>query len=270
MHLQERLIAVKHSQEDRIISEFLKSIGPWRDFVIIGGGFALFVYQLYLADSKLENIPVGTRDIDSLIPRRVPEVSKKNIAKYLNEAGFSHVFKDVDIPATESYVKEIEGVEVEIEFLTDSATRNNKNKNVVIAGVVAQPLCYLTLSLQMTIEFQTYSQEMGKVVSPGAWMFHKGLTFTRRKSSSKTLKDLYGIWYVATQLGDFSVQALAEFNVLTQQHSKWLGTLQKNLHNWMENASPADWSKLEIQDPSGKLKKLNFERVVKMFAASKS
>lgn len=48
-----------------------------------------------------------------MIPRRVPEISKKNIAKYLNEAGFTHVFKDVDIPATESFVKEIDGVDRE-------------------------------------------------------------------------------------------------------------------------------------------------------------
>ena len=259
---------MKQSQEDKIISEFLNSIGPWREFIVVGGGFALFIYKLYLSDPKLENIPVGTRDIDSLIPRRVPEISKKNIAKHLHEAGFTHVFKDVDVPATEAYVKEIDGLEVEIEFLTDSATRNDKKKNVVIGGVVAQPLSYLTLSLQMTTEFQTYSGEIGRVVSPGAWMFHKGLTFTRRKSSSKMLKDLYGIWYVATQLGDFSEQALAKFNMLTKQHSKWFETLRKNLHNWMDNASPAEWSKLEAQDPAGKLKKLSFERVLKKLLAS--
>src|SRR5579863_3654855 len=184
---------MKQSQEDRILFEFLKSLGPWRDFIVIGGGFALFIYKLYLADPKLGNFPVGTRDIDSLIPRRVPEVSKKNIAKYLNEAGFTPIFKDVDVPATESYVKTIDGMEVEIEFLTDSATREAKNKNVVIAGIVAQPLSYLTLSLQMTMEFRTYSHEAGKVVSPGAWIFHKGLTFVRRKGLSKMLKDLYGI-----------------------------------------------------------------------------
>jgi hypothetical protein len=165
-------------------------------------------------------------------------------------------------------MKKIEGTEVEIEFLTDSATRNDKSKNVVIAGVVAQPLNYLTLSLQMTMEFQTYSRETGRVVSPGAWMFHKGITFTKRKSPLKMLKDLYGIWYVATQLVDFSEQAIAEFNVLTQQHSKWFRTLQKNLYNWIENASPSEWSKLEMQDPSGKLKKLNFERIIKKLLVS--
>ncbi len=75
---------MKQTQEDKIISEFLKSLGPWREFVVIGGGFALFIYKLYLADPELENLPVGTRDIDSLIPRKVPEISKKNIAKYLS------------------------------------------------------------------------------------------------------------------------------------------------------------------------------------------
>ena len=134
----------------------------------------------------------------------------------------------------------------------------------MIAGIVAQPLSYLTLSLQTTMEFRTYSGETGKVVSPGAWIFHKGLTFTRRKSSSKMLKDLYGIWYVITQLGDFSDQALAEFAFLSRQHPKWLQTFQKQLFNWMNQASPGDWSKLESQDPAGKLKKLGFERSLKM------
>ncbi|MBP7074387.1 MAG: hypothetical protein KBA81_03265 [Rhabdochlamydiaceae bacterium] len=56
------------SQEDKIISEFLNSIGPWREFVVIGGGFALFIYKLYLADQKLQNPPIGTSDVDSLLP----------------------------------------------------------------------------------------------------------------------------------------------------------------------------------------------------------
>lgn len=251
------------NQEDQIISEFLESIGPWRDYVVIGGGFALFIYKLYLSDPILKNFPVGTRDIDSLIPRKIPEVSKKNIQSYLREAGFNHVFKDLDNPATEAYVKNIAGAEVEIEFLTDDTVRNNKDKNVIIAGVVAQPLSYLTLSLQKTLKFQTYSKFTGNVVTPGAWIFHKGLTFTKRKSSLKTLKDLYGIWYVASQLGDLSDHALDEFKDLAKQHPKWTKTLQKNLQHWITNATPNDWSKLEAQDPSGRLRKLNFEQIVR-------
>lgn len=256
------------NQEDKIISEFLESIGPWRDFVVIGGGFALFIYKLYLSDPKLKNSPVGTRDIDSLIPRKIPEVSKKNIQSYLREAGFNHVFKDLDNPATEAYVKDIAGAEIEIEFLTDDSVRNDKHKNVVIAGVVAQPLSYLTLSLRTTLKFQTYSKVTGNVVTPGAWIFHKGLTFTKRKSPIKALKDLYGIWYVASQLGDFSDHGLDEFNVLAKQHPQWFKTLQKNLQTWLDDASPNDWSKLEAQDPSGRLRKLDFQQIIKTLVAS--
>ena len=254
---------MESEKEDTVISEFLKSIGPWCNHIVIGGGYALIIYKLYLADQTLKNPPVGTRDIDSLIPRKVREISEKDIAKHLQEAGFIHVFKNIDSPPTEAYVKEIEGLEVEIEFLTDNCTRNDKNQNVRISGVVAQPLSYLEMSLVTTKEFQTYSHETGRVVSPGAWMFHKGLTFIKRQNPSKTLKDLYGIWYVATQLGAFSEQALAEFDILVQTHTKWFKDFQKNLQNWIENASPADWSGLETQDPSGRLKKLSFERVIK-------
>ncbi len=258
---------MRHSQEDKIISEFLHSIGPWNQYVVIGGGFALFIYKLYLADPRLESLLVATRDIDSLIPRKVPEISKDNIAKHLSDAGFSPFFKDTDIPATESYVKEIDGVEVEVEFLTDNASRDDKNKNVVIAGVVAQPLSYLSLSLQMTMVFETYSNERGRVVSPGAWIFHKSLTFIKRTGSSKVLKDLYGIWYLSTQLGEFSKQAIIEFKVIAKHHLRWFETLGKNLSNWIENASLDLWAKLEAQDPSGKLKKLNFELIVKQLCS---
>jgi len=254
---------MKLETEDKIISEFLQSIGSWSDYVVITGGYALFIYKLYLADKKLENPPIGTRDIDSLISRKIHEISKKSIAKHLLDAGFVLFFKNRDIPAAQAYVKEIDGIEVEIEFLTDSSTRKDKDKNVVIAGVVAQPLSYLTLSLETFIKFQTYSGESGKVVSPGTWMFHKGLTFTKRKSLSKMHKDLYGIWYVSTQLGEFSEKAVEEYHRLTQQHSKWFTTLKNNLGHWVENASPSEWSQLETQDPSGNLKRLAFERILK-------
>ena len=70
----------------------------------------------------------------------------------------------------------------------------NKDKNVTIAGVVAQPLPYLKQSLTNTIEFMTHVREEGKVVSPQAWIFHKGLSFSRRTDKAKIYKDLYGIF----------------------------------------------------------------------------
>lgn len=157
-------------KENIVICEFLRSIGPWNDCIVIGGSYAPIIYKLYLSDPNVGSLPIGTSDLDSLIPRRIPVVSTKNIATHLKDAGFSQVFKDYDQPATEAYIKKIGGHEVEVEFLTDSATRGDKSKNVAIAGVVAQPLSYLSLSLLSTMQFKTFSEEKGIVVAPAAWM----------------------------------------------------------------------------------------------------
>jgi len=250
-------------KEDKVISEFLSSIGPWYKNIVIGGGYALIIYKLYLAEKNSNTPPVGTNDIDTLIPRKVPEITEKNIGKYLRDAGFTHIFKDLNLPATEAYAKDIDGMEIEIEFLTDSAVRKDRYKNVLISGVVAQPLSYLSLSLQTTKNFRTSSGQSGIVVSPGAWMFHKGLTFVKRRKDTKITKDLYGIWYVATQLGDFSKEAIDELLLLGLKHTTWFKSLQKNLRGWLENASPLDWSNLEAQDASGSLTKSNFEWAMK-------
>ena len=251
------------NKEDGIISDFIRSIGPWKSSVVIGGGYAPIIYKLYFAGDEKGNPPVGTRDIDSLVPRRIPVVSTKDIAHHLKEAGFKQAYKDLGHPGTESYRKDIRGLEVEIEFLTCANTRGDKQKNVLISGVIAQPLNYLTLSLEENRKFETFSCERGRVVSPGAWIFHKGLTFPMRKSDAKLCKDLYGMWYVASQMGGFSEEAVKELHHLATQRPKWLKKLRGNLLEWMGGASPSDWANLEAQDPYGKLMKPRFERVVK-------
>jgi Nucleotidyltransferase len=148
------------TNEDAILTDFLKSIGPWRQHVIVGGGYAPLIYKLYLSDTTSPP-PVGTRDIDSLIPRRLEKVAGKSLAQHLSHAGFIPFYKDYDIPATEAWIKEISGTEIEVEFLTDTATRGDKAKNVKIAGIVAQPLSYLSLSLNRMLRFKTDGGESG-------------------------------------------------------------------------------------------------------------
>src|SRR5262249_12014364 len=109
-------MTIDNNREDRVISEVLKSFGPWKDHVVVGGGYALIIYKLYLADKLVGNPPVGTRDLDYLIPRKFPKLSSKDISNHLLDAGFLHTHKDRENPPTEGYTKEIDGIEVEIEF----------------------------------------------------------------------------------------------------------------------------------------------------------
>lgn len=191
-------------RENIAISDFLKTIGPWATHIVITGGYALIIYRLYLTKQCSGVYPVGTRDIDSLIPRKVPK-SDISLSERLTEAGFFQRFKDVNNPATEHYIKTIDGLEFEVEFLTDNNTRGDKLTNIRIpcADVTAQQLSYMELPLKIKKSFTTFSGEHGFVAAPEAWIFQKGLTFTKRKEKEKTYKDLYGIWYVSTQLGSF-------------------------------------------------------------------
>ena len=56
---------------------------------------------------------LGTR---RLIETVIVPYYQKNIQIYLREAGFKHVFQDLDDPATEAYMKDIAGAEIEIKF----------------------------------------------------------------------------------------------------------------------------------------------------------
>jgi hypothetical protein len=249
--------------EEVILSDFLKSIGPWKNIIVIGGGFAPIIYKLYLSNDEKENLPVGTRDIDSIISKKNPKLSDKNIANHLIDAGFKPVFKSLEIPAVEAYVKAVKKQEFEIEFLTPNNFRIDKNKNVDISGIVAQPLNYLEISLENPMKFITKSNYSGFVVSPEKWIFHKGLTFPKRKNENKILKDLYGIWYAASQLGDFSKDSINKILNFKEFYPKWYEKFKKNINNWIDGATLQDWKKLEMQDPYGKLGKENFIYILK-------
>lgn len=249
-------------REDRIVTHFLESIGEWRDHIVIGGGYAPIIYRLYLSSDDNGIYPVGTKDIDSLIPRKVPQVSQEDISTHLKKSGFVQSYRDLEEPPTESYTKEVEGEEIEIEFLTDDSVRKGKDRNIEISGVIAQPLTYLKLSISKTIPFRTRNGLEGIVVSPEAWVFHKGLTFVKRKNRSKSSKDLYGIWYVLTQLGSFSEQAIGDLKDLSDENLSWFKKFKKNISQWIEDASPAEWNELQSQDPFGKMKKLSFLKLM--------
>lgn len=251
--------------EDKIITEFLQTLGPWKNHIVIGGGFAPIIYNLYLVKDVNANPPIRTKDLDSLINRRLPEVSTKNIAEYLEGAGFRRIYKSLDVMGAESYSKKIHNSEFEVEFLTDAHFRGNKDKNVSISGVVAQPLKYLELSLEKKTKFYTFSGMEGWVVSPAAWVLHKGLTFVKRKVEYKKCKDLYGIWYVCSQLDAFSESVIRELFSLKKVYSKWYRRFTLNLKQWTENATPRKWDDLKSQDPQGNLTEAQFQYLINQF-----
>ncbi len=245
------------------IEELARILNKWNEQIVVGGGVALVLYDLLL--SKANSGAVGTTDIDLLIPRKLVKTGDEQIYKILISHGYEPKTKSINHPSVECYIKQIDDFEIEIEFLTDNKSR--KKEDVVVikdAGVNAQALSYIEMSLQEITPLSLPSGKIITVVKPEAWVFHKGLTFVKRANEAKKHKDLYGIWFVLSQLGNTSLaiqKALPK--LMTKNSSSWARTFKENLNKWIENSSPKDWQLLESQDVGGKLTRIGFEGVVK-------
>ena len=242
---------------DSILSNVSIVFGTYSNNIVIGGGIALLVYRYYFAEGYKLLKPAVTKDLDLLIPRKLN--SEELLSKRLTEFGFKRTTLSLETPPVESYSALIEGEEIILEFLTDRRSRGDNNKNVLVGGISAQPLSYIEMSLENPISFYVGNKLHLQVVSPERWLFHKALTFTKRRSKAKLCKDLYGIWYVGTQLGVFSAETINKLSIVLQDKpSSWRTKIRKELSAWISEASPAEWRMLEEQDPAQSLSKLSF------------
>jgi len=249
---------------DTILSSLAEVLGEYATKTIIGGGVALLIYRNYFTENDNQNLPnpAATKDIDVLIPRIIKSGSI-TLGERLVTSGFKRQEHSLEIPPVESYVGEINGEEINVEFLTHRRTRTKSNSNINVSGVSAQPLSYLEMSLSSSKKFTTTNNKILQVVSPGAWIFHKALTFPKRKISSKQAKDLYGIWFLGSQLSTLSTETLNELKILTEENAPgWKKTAKNNLANWVLSASQNDWKTLEKQDPEGVLVAQSFRRFI--------
>lgn len=148
------------------------------------------------------------------------KTGSEKISQLLMNNGYEPRNKSLDTPAVQSFIKQIDELEIEVEFLTDNKSRIQADVIVIKdAGVNAQALSYIEMSLQEATPLKLPSGAVIMVVKPEAWLFHKGLTFLKRTAKVKKYKDL---------------------------------------KTWIESATPQDWDLLEKQDVGGNLTKAGF------------
>ena len=138
-----------------------------------------------------------------------------------------------------------------LEFLTDNSTRE-RSATQKLSGVTAQKLSYMSLAYDNAIEFSFSDGPIvyrGMVVSPGAYIFHKGLIFPERRKRSKKYKDLYGMAYVCSQISWRS--PLKSFQeVFLSSHPSWQRTFIKNLLEAQKEGKGL-YTAIARNDPSG-------------------
>jgi len=219
---------------------FLKTLLIIRDYlseIVIGGGWVPLIYYHYLLADKSRE-PIRTRDIDFMVNLKLPVIGSKTVDQLLIEAGFKPNFTGQEIPPVMSYEGNIDGHEVEIEFLTG---QRGAKEDVVIEvqnGLSAQSLRYVSIPLTYVIEVEIddipvvegSSLLTVKIPSPGAYIFHKGLVFVRRKRQQKKAKDLYYIFDILANCPELRDRIIKELKELKKAFPlKWFRHFIKNL-----------------------------------------
>jgi len=246
---------------------FLNSIWFLKEYlsdIVIGGGWAPLIYYHYLLGDKTKN-PVRTFDIDLMVKTIVPIKGDKRIEQLLIEAGLTATFKSMDTPPIIHYEGNIEGCDIEIEFLTD---QKGPKPDVVIEvqkGLHAEALRYISIATDNTIaitidDFTDQEMEVPfqvKVPTPQAYVFHKGLVFEKRREEPKRAKDLYYIFEILTNCNTIEEKILSGLVKLKGKYPKWFDKFLKNLSVNFTGSSSDGVLMVADQRPASILPELN-------------
>jgi hypothetical protein len=226
--------------------------------IVVGGGWAPFLYYRYLAGDRLHT-PVLTSDIDLMVKHDVPIVEFKTIDQLLLDAKLEAIFRTNDNPPIIHYEGTIEGAEVEIEFVTDQTGSRPDVVLEVQKGLHAEALRYVSILVENTLKLTIDDTEpitdapplIVQVPTPAAYIFQKGLSFTRRRDKPKVAKDLYYIFDILTGLPQIQVDIETDLAVFSKRHARWFRTFMRNLRKYFDSADSEGALCVVEQRPAG-------------------
>lgn len=225
--------------------------------IVIGGGWTPFLYYRYLVGDRNHD-PVLTSDIDLMVKHRVPTIGAKTIDELLTSANLEAKFKTLDTPPIIHYEGTIEGVDVEIEFLTDQTGSRQDMVLEVQKGLHAEALRYVSIVIENTLELEIddvgTAEDVSPIIvqapTPAAYIFQKGLSFTRRRDKQKASKDLYYIFDILAGLPGIQDKMLADFETFPNKHAEWFRKFLSNLRTYFENPAAEGPLRIVEQRPA--------------------
>jgi hypothetical protein len=247
----------------------LTVLRPYLPQIVIGGGWAPFLYYRYLAKNR-EHTPVLTRDIDFMVGHQVPIVGPQTIDEILTkEAKLTTAFKNLDNPAVIHYEGTIDGVEVEIEFLTDQTGSQEERVLIVQKGLHAEALRYVSIIVENTLLLEIDNAESAQgdgplivqVPKPAAYIFQKGLSFPARRDKQKASKDLYYIFDILAKIPDEYIFEGGDFEVLSGKHPAWFNQFISNISSQFESADAEGPVRIVEQRPADALSDLGDDQL---------
>ncbi len=247
----------------------LAILEPYLPQIVIGGGWAPFLYYHYLVKNK-QHEPVLTSDIDLMVRHQVPIVGPKTIDELLtDEASLETVFKSQDTPAVIHYEGTLDGVEVEIEFLTDQTGSQQEKVLEVQKGLHAEALRYVSIIVENTLMLkiddvesaQSGSPLIVQAPKPAAYIFQKGLSFPLRRDNQKVSKDLYYIFDILTGISEIYPLMKDDFKDLSGKHPAWFEKFKANLSIQFESIDAEGPLRVVEQRPADAFSDLNDDQL---------
>lgn len=218
---------------------FLRTLWLLRDYLqdlVIAGGWAPYIYARYWLQQPGPE-PIRTYDLDFAVPLAVPVRQGDTIDHRLAQFGFVTRLAGDEQPPLCRYVLQQDRQEFLVDFLTRVQGRKHPGAVQVQAGLSATALRYVELLLEhkQAVNIRdvfldgTPVQLTAWVVTPGAYLLQKGLTFPRRGQPAKQAKDLHYIVSLLRDYPDLQPAILAELQALRGRHPAWFRTFRHNL-----------------------------------------
>ena len=135
-------------------------------------------------------------------------------------------------------------------------------------GLIAQSLRFISIPLTNVIEVEIddipvrdgSSSLKVKTPSPGAYIFHKGLVFSRRWEQQKKAKDLYYIFDILANCLELRERIINELRELKKGYTPWFRRFIKNLEVNFSNVTSDGVMLVFTQWPAGAFPNLNDEQ----------
>ncbi|MFN3732057.1 GSU2403 family nucleotidyltransferase fold protein [Comamonas testosteroni] len=223
--------------DQQSFARLLTAIHPWRDQLILIGGWCHRLHRLHENALQQDYPVVHTRDTDLLIKER--PAAGENILAQLENLGFRAVMGgDQAPPATHYYLGE-EGIGFYAEFLLPWKAQRNPTPTENIAGVVAQQVKRVDVLMLdpwivrvgQTDDFKLDVPTDVLVANPLSFLVQKFLIKQDRRSNDKRAQDLL---YVHDTLQLFP-------HLFDEFHESWTTVIAPALTNKNVTTIKEEW-----------------------------
>jgi hypothetical protein len=215
-----------------------RALEPWRDDLVIIGGWAHRLYLLHPHAQEVNHAPLMTLDADVAMPALLPP-REQDIRQRLLAAGFTEELLGDDRPPATHYRLGAEPGTFYAEFLTPLSgshydRKGRRKATTAIGGVTSQQLRHLELLLespwQVEIDPTAFAGRI-RIANPVSFMAQKVLIHGRRDPDDRA-KDILYIHDTLEIFGSRLDELRQEWedNVAPRMHVRTATRVRKSTH----------------------------------------